>query len=52
MPSFAAPFPHHLIKELRRIRNIKVTIIPMIVDEIGAVPRRLESRLDELLKKH
>ena len=36
------------IREEKKLQNMKVTMIPIVVRALGTVPKRLKKRLDEL----
>ena len=37
-----------LASEQKKLRNMKVTVIPIVIGVLGTVPKGLESRLEEL----
>ena len=37
-----------LAGEMKKLWNMKVTVIPIVVDMLGTVPKSLENRLEEL----
>ena len=37
-----------LVRELKKLWNIKVTVIPIVVGTLGIIPKGLEKRLGEL----
>ena len=37
-----------LARELKKLWNMKVTVIPIVVDALGTTPKSLERRLEEL----
>ena len=38
----------YLARELKKVWNMKVTVIPVVVRDLGMVPKGLEKRLGEL----
>ena len=39
---------HNLARELKRLRNMKVTIIPIVIGALGTVTKRLVQGLEEM----
>ena len=37
----------HLPRELRKLWNMRVTVIPIMIGALGTVPKGLETRLEE-----
>ena len=36
------------VKELKKVRNMRVTVIPIVIEALGTVPKGLEKGMEEL----